>query len=129
METMLAMGVLLLFVSLLYGSIIYPRTEQTDRAAMRHIAKDVCSDLSTAINTATYNGNGFSHVISMPGTINGKGYNVTIYAETIHVSWQSGDIYCQFRANNITYAGGYPPINLTISPHKVSNVDGVVMIA
>ena len=126
---MLAMGILLLFIFLLYSFVLYPRVDQTDRDMATSTAKDICSDLSTAINRATYNGNGFSQPVGMPATINGAAYNVTVYAETIAISWPAGEAYCQFRAKNVSYAGKYPPMALNISRHIISNVDGVVKIA
>ena len=126
---MMAMGILLIFVALLYTSVIYPRMDQIDMERTSGVAEDVCNDLGNAINTATYNGNGFSQTVTMPATLGGKAYNITVYSKTINIAWDAGDIFCQFRAKNITYGGEFPPFLLNISNYLVVNADGVITLA
>ena len=128
-ETMFAIGVILVFVSMLYGFLIYPRIDQTNNLQRVYAAKNTCSDLSTAINNVAYNGNGFSQKAALSATLSGARYNITIYNQIIEVSWENRAIFCQFRAKNITYAGKYPPFYLNITDHLLNNLDGVVKIA
>ena len=128
-ETMFAIGVILVFVSMLYGFLIYPRIDQTNNLQRIYAAKNTCSDLSTVINTVAYNGNGFSQKAALSATLSGARYNITVYSQIIEVSWENHAIFCQFRARNITYAGKYPPFPLSTTDHRLNNSNGVVNIA
>lgn len=128
-ETMFAIGVVLFFVSMLYVFLIYPRIDQTNNLQRIYAAKNTCSDLSTAINNVAYNGNGFSQKAALSATLSGAIYNITVYEQTIEISWENRAIFCQFRARNITYAGKYPPFPLNTIDHMLNNSNGVVNIA
>ncbi len=128
-ETMFAIGVVLFFVTMLYGFLIYPRIDQTNNTQRLYAAKNTCSDLSTAINNVAYNGNGFSQKAALSATLSGARYNITVYSQIIEVSWENRAIFCQFRARNITYIGKYPPFSLNTTDHLLNNSNGVVNIA
>jgi len=127
-ETIVAIGVIFVFVFLLYQYSIYPRVDQSSRTQTLYLAETVCSDISSAIDTVTYNGNGFMEKVSLPYTLDGVPYNVTIYPSAVHLNWSDGNVYCPFRAKNITLGGKYPPLNLTFRDYVLNNSDGVVRI-
>lgn len=126
---MFSIGVILVFVLLLYNFLIYPRIDQTTSLQRTNAAKSICSDLSNVINTVAYNGNGFSQKVSFPALLSGVKYNITVMQSMIEVNWSKNSVYCQIRARNISYAGKYPPLNLTRTEYLLNNSDGVVKIA
>ena len=135
-ETIVAIGVIFVFVFLLYQYLIYPRVEQSSRTQMLYLAQTVCSDISNAIDTVTYNGNGFMEKISLPYTLDGVPYNITIYTNMTYLAWEKGNIFCPFRAKGIAHkniTNGWNQslpfmLNISIAEHTLNNSDGVVQI-
>lgn len=127
-ETIFSIGVVLIFVFLLYAFLIYPRIDQSDSLQKTHIAQSICGDLRNAINTVAYNGNGFTTALSLPPTVSGSNYTITVYSRTIDFSWDGKSIYCQYRARNVSFAGSYPPFTISSKRLSLNNSNGVVKI-
>jgi hypothetical protein len=125
-ETMVSIGVILIFILLLYNFLVYPRLNQTNSAQVYYSAKTVCADLASAINVVAYNGNGFSQKVSIPASLYGRGYSIAVYPALVQISWDKGIVYCQFRAKNVS-SGNLSSLNLT--DHVLTNLNGVVQIA
>ncbi len=127
-ETMMAVGVVLTFMLIVYAFILYPRMQESNYAQTYYRAKSVCYDLSSAINTVAFNDNGFSKGVVLPQRLAGIEYNITIYNNSVSVWWGKGAVYCQIRARNVTFDDKYPPFNLTVQSHVFNNSMGVVKI-
>lgn len=127
-ETMVAVGVVLTFILLLYTFIIYPRMQESNYAQAYYLAKSTCTDLSTMINTVAFNGNGFSEKISLPKTLFGTSYTITITDTLVNLAWDRGIVYCQYRARNVSYKKQLPPFNLPPASYVLNNSYGVVTI-
>jgi len=128
LETMMAIGVILVFVLLLYNFVLYPRIQQSNYAQTYYLARSTCTDLSNAINTAAYSGNGFSERVLLPQRLYGTQYNITIREALVQLNWTNGNVYCQYRAKNVSYNGNLPPFNLPKASYVLNNSNGVVKI-
>jgi hypothetical protein len=128
LETMMAIGVILAFVLLLYNFVLYPRIQESNYAQTYYLARSTCTDLSNAINTVAYNGNGFSERVLLPQRLYGTPYTVTVRETLVQLAWDKGNVYCQYRAKNVSYNSNLPPFALTLTSHVLNNSQGVVKI-
>ena len=128
-ETMVSIGVVLTFILLLYSFVLYPRIQQTNYVQTYYSAKSVCDDVSTAINSVAFSGNGFSKKVLLPKTLFGISYEVTLTEKLVNVVWEKGAVYCQYRAKNVSYNGQLPPFKLPPADYLLNNSYGVVKIA
>jgi len=125
---MMAIGVILAFVLLLYNFVLYPRMQESNYAQTYYLARSTCTDLSDAINTVAYNGNGFSEKVLLPQRLYGVQYNITVRETLVQLNWTNGNVYCQYRAKNVSYNSNLPPFVLTLTSHLLNNSQGVVKI-
>lgn len=125
---MMAIGVVLVFVLLLYNFVLYPRIQQSNYAQTLYLAKSTCTDLSNAINTVAYSGNGFNQMVIVPQKLYGISYTLIITATLVQLSWSNGNVYCQYRAKNVSYKGSLPPFTLPTGSYTLNNSQGVVKI-
>jgi len=128
-ETMMAVGVILVFVLMLYNFVIYPRMQQSNYAQTYYLAKSTCSDLSTAIKAVAFNENGFNERIRLPEKLYGTAYTITVYPTVLDLKWDKGDVYCPYTAKNVSYLGTKPPFNLPPGGYVLNNSKGDVTIA
>lgn len=128
LETMMAVGVVITFMLIVYAFIVYPRMQESNHVQTYYQAKSVCYDLSSAINTVASNDNGFMKGIVLPERLAGAKYNITVHDTLVSILWDKGTVYCQIRVRNITFDGDYPPFNLTAQSHTLNNSLGVVKI-
>ncbi len=124
----MAIGVIMAFVLTLYNFVLYPRIQESNYAQTYYLARSTCTDLSSAINTVAYNGNGFSEKVLLPQKLYGVQYNITVREALVQLNWSQGSVYCQYRAKNVTYNGNLPPFNLPMTSHLLNNSYGVVKI-
>lgn len=124
----MAIGVIMAFVLTLYNFVLYPRIQESNYAQTYYLARSTCTDLSSAINTVAYNGNGFSEKVLLPPKLYGVQYNITVREALVQLNWSQGSVYCQYRAKNVTYNGNLPPFNLPMTSHLLNNSYGVVKI-
>jgi len=128
---MMAIGVILVFVLLLYNFVLYPRIQQSNYAQTYYLAKSTCTDLSTAINTVVYSGNGFNEKVLLPQRLYGVPYNVTVRGALIQLAWDKGDVYCQYRAKDVSYHdynSSQSSFVLLPGSYVLNNSNGVVKI-
>jgi len=128
-ETVISFGVVMVFIFLLYGFLIYPRMNESDVLRTYNLARAACLDISSAIDTVASNGNGFSQSLYLPAALLGKSYNITVFQSLVSVEWDRGQTSCRFAARNVSHASNYPPFLLDAANHIVNNSNGVVRIA
>ena len=125
---MVAIGVILVFVLILYNFVLYPRIQQSNYAQTYYLAKSTCSDLSNAINTVAYSGNGFSEKVVLPQRLYGVPYTVTVREALVQLAWDKGNVYCQYRAKNISNQSNKSNFTLPPKEYMLTNSNGVVKI-
>jgi hypothetical protein len=127
-ETIISMGFVLIFILLFYTFLVNPRMQQSNLMQNRYSAQNICDDLSDAITLVAYNANGYTQKVSLPATLRGAQYNITVYPTLLSLEWAKNSLFCSFAAKNITYSGKFPPFTLDLTEHLLNNSNGVVKI-
>lgn len=84
-------------------------------------AGNVIEKVRMAINTAVIEGDGFSSEFTVPASLNGAAYNVTVYGNNIYLEWSGNSRTGRVITSNITGA-------ITKGVNRISNVGGVIVL-
>jgi len=84
-------------------------------------AKNVIGKVRMAINTAAIEGDGFSSDFTIPPTLNGAAYNVSLSGNTIYLEWAGNSRTGRVITGNISGA-------IARGVNRISNVGGVIVI-
>lgn len=87
MEFLAMVSMSLLILAALY-TVMADRQVDTVENRIESNAEAVANDISFQVEMALVQGEGYSRVFSVPGTIEGDGYNVTLTSGNILLEWQ-----------------------------------------
>jgi|GEM_PF-1580444 len=90
-------------------------------------AEKICFSISRIIDTASYS-HGYYSEFSLPKTIGGFEYNLTIYNKSVEVDYLEHSCSSTIRVKNIFYGGSLAPFSLCGGTYSINNTDGILYI-
>lgn len=117
------MGLFAFLIMLLVVMIFVSYRDKTEivRYTGEVYARNVIERIRMAINTAVIEGDGFSSEFTVPTTINGAQYNLTISGNNVYVEWSGNSYNGRVITRNITGA-------VAKGVNRISNVGGVIVL-
>ncbi|MFH0986646.1 MAG: hypothetical protein V1911_01210 [Candidatus Micrarchaeota archaeon] len=127
-DMLLSIGIVFVIATLFTAAVVIPKSAENAGLAKKLSAKTVCEQLSGAISSAQYSGEGFFSSLELPASLsNFKPYSLSFYSNYIIVSWDESHYSCGFRSE-VEYLGLNPPFSLNKTALNFSNANGVVII-
>jgi len=115
---------LFVFFSAAVSTQLSAQGEQTQR-----LLSNVCSDVSDKINKAVFYGLGFSQNITLPQTLYGTDYSITVRNNwTLECVTSTASVINIFTNTSIKNSTAYPPFIIPKRQIRISNTGGVVLI-
>lgn len=100
-EFMSMMALTLLLFAGFYGYFVSQQNAAFDTRQQR-IAADVASRVGFQLDLALIQGDGFQRRFTLPGTVSGAPYNVSIANGTVLVAYERSDVIAPTAARNVT---------------------------
>lgn len=117
------MGLFAFLIMLLVVMIFVSYRDKTEivRYTEDVYARNVIEKVRMAINTAVIEGDGFSSQFTVPASLNGAAYNLTVSRNNIYLEWSGNSRVGRVITSNITGS-------VTKGVNQISNVGGVIVL-
>lgn len=123
----MACVMLLLLLFIIMQAYMFHKTLEGRERRVVVLGNVICKSLAERFTIAGYS-EGYSGEFTIPASVEGLLFNVSIYEGTVTVDYGQHSCAESFRAVSVKYEGESAPFNLTSGRYRLNNTGGVLYI-